>query len=220
MPGISSLTGGYGTTISLADLTTTENKKSAATAYADKFAARTSTDAGQSAGTSTEVVRAALAQALKELSQKEGGRITFAKIAAYRQDLEKEFTEKMRKDLTDAGLPKDTEFTLTLSKEGSIQVQCDDEASKAAIEEYLSKNRAMCEKFGYIQALGSVEKADRRAIAGGSTSLSAMKAEIQASAVSAFFDTALQNGFSPSSLNATFGAGDSAAFYSGVSALV
>ena len=220
MSGVSSLTGGYGTTISLADLKTAENKKSAASAYADKFSAGASTDAGQSAGTSSEVVKAALAQAVKELSQKKEGRITFAKIAEYRQDLEKEFTEKMRKDLTAAGLPKDTEFTLTLSKEGSIQVQCGDEASKAAIKEYLSKNRDMCEKFGYIQALGSVEKADRRARAGGYSSLSAMKAEIQASAVSAFFDTALQNGFSPSSLNAGFGADGSAAFYSGVSALV
>ncbi len=223
MSGIGSIAGGYGTTISLADSATAkEGKKTAAAAYADRMAARRAGSDGtaQNAGTSAEVVQAALKKAVQELSEKEGGRITFTKIADYRKDLEKTFSQKVRDGLKEAGLPKDTVFTLSLSKEGSIQVQCDNEDSKAVIEEYLSKNRKLCEEFGYIQALGSVERADSLAAARGGFSLSKSRAEIQASAVEAFFSTSLKSGFSPSSLTAAFGLDDSAAFYSGVSALV
>ena len=228
MSDITSITGGYtGTTISLADLAAKDNKKSAAAtaagAYVDKINARrnkTTETGGQSAGTSAEVVQAALKRAMAELSEKENGRITFSKISAYQQDLEKNFIAKMREGLQKAGLPKDTVFTLSLSKEGNIQVQCDKEDSKAAIEKYLSDNRKLCEDFGYIQALGSLQKADRQAASFGLASMSSLRHEIQASAVEAFFNSSVQSGFSPSSLTAAFSGEESAGFYSGISALV
>ena len=223
MAGIGSInSSGYGTTISLADVTESENKKSAAAAYIARMDARRSgTVSGQkNAATSAPIVQAALKKAMQEISEKEKGRVTFTKIAERRQDLEATFTKSMREGLQKAGLPKDTVFTLSLSTEGNIAVQCDNKDSKAAIEKFLSGNRKLCEDFGYIQALGSVQKADQKAAAFGLASLSKSKADIQASSVESFFNTSLQNGFTPTALNAAFTEGESAAFYSGVSALV
>ncbi len=220
MSGISSI-GGYGVTISLADVLNEESKKSSITSYFERLSARNSYSSSttESAGASAEIVQAALQRAVKELSEKEG-QITFTKIASYRQELEDAFTKDLRAGLEKAGLPKGTVFTLKLTTKGNIEVQCDNEESKVVIEEYLAKKRKTCETFGYIQALGNLERADRQAGSFGLTSLSKARAEIQATAVEAFFNTSLQSGFTPSSLLAAFGEDESAAFYSGVSALV
>lgn len=168
----------------------------------------------------SSVGQAALKRALSEMPNS-GGRVTFSDIAAYREQLEAEFTAQVRIDLATKGVSLDTDFTLTLNAQGKIQVECDDASAKAVIEQYLSDNEEVCEQFGYIQALSNLERA-RQSAAGSQAAWQEVrnaKKTYQAEAVEAFFNDALSSGMNYSSLLASFSGvseEDSVTFYTGV----
>jgi len=169
---------------------------------------------------SSSVGQAALRRALSEMQS--SGKVTFADVAAYQANLEEQFSAKVRLDLLERGVSLETEFTLSMSAEGNIQVQCDDAVAKEKIQKYLEETPKMCEQFGYIQALANLERA--RQTAQGSMAVFAQAknatAEFQSSAIESFFGDAMNSGMNYASVMAQFGAnvgiGSSASFYAGL----
>jgi hypothetical protein len=170
----------------------------------------------------TTLGQEAVSRALKEMGADGTQMITFADIAAYRVQLENEFTLRVRVDLASQGVSPDTEFTLTMSPNGKIQVECADIMTKTKIEQYLVEHLDICDQFGYIQALSNLERA-RQSPAGSQAAwreVRSAKKAYQAQAVEAFFGEALNSGMNYSSLMASFAdsasSEPSAAFYAGL----
>lgn len=196
-------------------------------AASDRLLASTQNKRAQSAygggGVSSTIGQAALKRALSEMGA--SGKVTFSDIADYREQLELEFSATVRVDLAKLGVSLDTEFTLTMSPEGKVGVDCDDPVAKGVIEKYLADNSEVCEQFGYIQALSNLERA-RQSSAGSQAAWQQIrndKQALQAQAVEIFFDEALSSGsMSYGSLLASFAPateGDSSAstsFYAGL----
>lgn len=163
--------------------------------------------------------QAALSRALSEM-QSDGGKVTFSQIAGHREKLEIEFTANVRLDLAERGVSIDTEFSLSMSADGTINVLCDDAAARENILKYLEENPEVCEQFGYIQALSNLERARQSPAAGMAAwrEVRNAKSELQTRAVEAFFDAAMNTGMDYSSLLANFGAGEKAevSFYAGL----
>ena len=182
-----------------------EAEHSASTADAQTAALKTSARASAAYGgatVSSGVGQAALHKAMTEMSGWFEGKLTFGKISEYRELLQMEFTATMKKDLVASGLSEDTEFTLFMDAQGKLDVECGDAVAKERIMAYLQKNPAMCEQFGYIQALGNVSRASASPAASLMGARTAT-AEFTASALEAFFNDALNSGsFEYSSLTA------------------
>lgn len=172
------------------------------------------------AGLSSSVGQAALKRALSEMGVSGGTKVTFADIAAYQEQLETTFSAGLRVALVAQGVSADTEFTLNISSDGVVSVNCDDPVAKEKIEKYLEDNPKVCEQFGYIQALANLDRA-RQSPGAVRQDMRNTKAELQASAIEAFFGNALSSGMNFSSMLASFGADSSAAsYYTGVDYLV
>jgi hypothetical protein len=167
----------------------------------------------------------ALKRALAEMNPYDTP-ITFADIAAYQKELEEDFTMRMRLAMQEEGVAMSIPFTLTMSQDGMIGVQCDDPVAKTKVQGYLDENPDACEQFGYIQALANLDRARQ----GPASALSAWQnaradmAQMRSEAVETFFSDALSTGMSYSSLTASFGALDadgmipgSASYYAGIS---
>lgn len=170
-------------------------------------------------GLPSSLVQAALNRALSEMDSS-GGRITYADIAAYQKQLEKEFSLAMVEALAKEGISSDTQFSLSISPEGAISVNCTDQAAREKIEKYLEENPEVREQFSYIQALSNLDRAVQRPTSWGN-SLRGEKIAMQASAIEAFFGDSLNSGMNVSSLLASFGLdSDQAKYYSGIDYLV
>lgn len=178
---------------------------------------------GEESGSGLSLGQAALSRALSEMNSG-GGKVTFADIAAYREQLEQEFTLLMRASLVQKGVSLETEFLLVMDANGNVDVSCDDPVAKETIRAFLAENPQACNQFGYIQALANLERA-RNSPAGASAAWSefgSSKKAYQAQAVEAFFSDALDSGMNYSSLLASFGVAAnedsaSARFYAGLS---
>ena len=176
-------------------------------------------DAYGGAGLSSSVGQAALKRALSEMGAS-GGKVTFADIAAYQKQLETTFSVELRVALAAKGVSPETEFTLNISSDGVVSVNCDDPVAKEKIEKYLEDNPKVCEQFGYIQALANLDRA-RQSQAAVRQDMKNTKAELQASAIESFFGNALNSGMNFSSMLASFGSnGGEASYYTGVDYLV
>lgn len=176
-----------------------------------------------SVGATSSLGQAAIGRALSEMNIS-GKSVTFKDIAAYREQLEQEFSLSLRADLLGKGVSLDTEFSLTMDANGKVDVNCDDALAKETIRTYLAKNPDACDQFGYIQALSNLERA-RQSPAGASTAWSEFcnsKKACQAQAVEAFFSDAIDSGMNYASLLASFNpvtgtdASQSTSFYSGL----
>ena len=163
-----------------------------------------------------ELGQAALRRALEEMADSVPPPITGAKVRQYQKDLEESFAVKVRLDVMKLGVSKETEFSLTQSPEGAIQVNCKDSAAKAVIEEYLQENSKVGETFGYIQALANYDKARQSPLAQQWEELKDLKAQIQTSAIEAFFGEALNSFANYSSLTAGFGQNGAANYFTGL----
>jgi|GEM_PF-2812650 hypothetical protein len=222
MTTISSEYAGTASLLEYLNMLNGENGADSSSAEASSSIIKTSSRATAAYGgatASSAVGQAALRRAMEELSGAVEGRLTFAKISEYREFLEMEFTATMKRDLVAAGLAEDTEFTLSMDAQGRLDVECADANAKEKIMVYLQKNSAMCEQFGYIQALGNVSRASASpaaALAGARFAT----AEFTGAALEAFFSDALNSGsFDYSSLTATVpGLADSSqvSFFSGL----
>ena len=170
----------------------------------------------------TTLGQTAISRALVEMKSGGTGKVTFKDIAAHREKLETEFTLQVRVDLAKRGVSTDEEFTLIMTPDGKIQVDCADAAVKEKIERYLEEHQDTCEQFGYIQALSNLERA-RQSPAGRLAAWREVRdvgKAYQFQAVEAFFNEALCSGMNYSSLMADFSASssseDSAGFYAGL----
>lgn len=130
------------------------------------------------------------------------GKVTFAKVKEYKEKLEKEFSEKMKKDLLELGVDKDIEFRLVAQQNGGVAV-VSDHKDKALIEKYLKANPDMAKKFTKIEMLGNLDRA--RAYQG--VPMSQVSKEIQLDAVNTFFTAAAANGMGMASLMMDLGPG-------------
>ena len=171
-------------------------------------------------GSATSAIgQAALQRALSEMDGS-GGKITFKQIAEHKEKLELEFTVNLRAALLKEGVPLETEFSLSMDKDGKIDVLCDDPIARKKIQQYLADNPKVCEQFGYIQALSNLERA-KQSPASAMTAwrdVRSATAELQTQAIEAFFGAAIDSGMDYSPILANFGAGGSskAAFYTGL----
>ncbi len=243
MSGIAGIYGGAGS-LSLADLLAEAREEnsildtSATAASAERLLAEKASSRKRAKGAYESISpvsgigQAALSRALSEMGAL-GGKVTFSDIAVYGKKLEESFSAQVRLDLAKLDVPPDKEFTLTMTSEGRIQVDCDSQADKEKIQRYLESNPKICEQFGYIQALANLDRA-RQSPAAHSLAWRQMKnagAELQTQAVEAFFSASLSSGMNYGSLLASFGslsgegetgaalisgASPSASFYAGV----
>jgi len=175
----------------------------------------------------TAVGQAALQRALSEMDGY-GGKVTFKQIAEHKEKLELEFTVQLRADLLKAGVPLETEFSLSMDKDGKISVLCDDPIMREKIQKFLADNPKACEQFGYIQALSNLERAQQSPASAMSIwkDVRSATAELQTQAIEAFFGAAMDTGMDYSAILATFGSGGpanggpggsaKAAFYTGL----
>ena len=168
-------------------------------------------------GLNSDVGKAALNRALKEMQGMVDGPITFDKIYEYRDYLETKFTVETKVEMTKRGVDPEQEFTIVMGADGDISVACDDPATKEAVLQYLKETPEACEEFGYIQALGNLQRAQQTA---AWPSVQVTKATLVNSAIEAMFDETLSSGAMVfSSLTAQFsglGEHNSASFYTGV----
>jgi hypothetical protein len=168
---------------------------------------------------SSAVGQAALQRALSEMDGS-GGRITFRQITEHKEKLELEFTVMLRAELLKVGVPLETEFSLSMDRDGKISVLCDDPIAREKIQKFLADNPKVCEQFGYIQALSNLERA-QQSPAGAMTiwrDVRSSTAELQTQAIEAFFGAAIDSGMDYSAILANFGPGGNskAAFYTGL----
>lgn len=177
----------------------------------------------EASGASSSLGQAALNRALSEMNGG-NGKVTFADIAEYREQLEQEFTILTRASLLEQGVSLETEFVLIMDASGNVDVSCDDPVAKEKIRAFLAENPDVCNQFGYIQALANLERARQSPAAASAawSEIGSSKKEYQAQAVEAFFSDALDSGMNYSSLLASFGlatdtSSASASFYAGLS---
>ncbi len=229
---------GYGATVSLVDILEEETAAAQANASSEfsgnavsgSGAAATSSFGQSTArkaksaygqGVNSAHGQAALRKAIADLAGKVDGPLTFSKIKEYQAELEKQFTANVRKELTSRGVPTAEDFSLTMSPEGTIAVEAKHPIVKEMVETYLAKNPAVCEQFGYIQALANLERAKSSPASAQWRGLADTKASIQASAVDLFMSSAMDAGMNFSSMMVGFGgasegAEESTSFYAGL----
>ena len=196
-------------------LTTSYTASNADKLLNDSRTAKRAQNAYGSGGLSSSIGQAALKRALSEMGAS-GGKVTFADIAAYQKELEASFSVSVRVELAKLGVSPETEFTMNISAEGAISVDCDDQVAKEKIEKYLSDNPKVCEQFGYIQALANLDRATQSPAA-LRRDVKNTKVALQSEAIEAFFGAAMSSGMNFSGMLASFGAGeDSASYYTGV----
>jgi len=168
---------------------------------------------------SSAIGQAALQRALSEM-EGSGGKITFKQIMEHKEKLELEFTVNLYAELFKQGVPLETEFSLSMDKNGKISVLCDDPIMKEKIEKFLADNPKMCEQFGYIQALSNLERAQQSPASTMSIwrDVRSSTAELQSQAIEAFFGAAIDSGMDYSGIMANFApSGNSkAVFYTGL----
>lgn len=149
----------------------------------------------------------AMKKAISEIQADGNGRVTFKMIQEYCAELEQNFEKGMRAAVSLAGVPEDVEFKLVANSKGEVEVQCDDPACKAIIEEVLKEIPALEDEFKYIQALKNADKAQSSATASQHRlSLQATKAGLQQQAMEQFLTDVFSSGqIGYSSLLADFG---------------
>ena len=164
----------------------------------------------------SSVGQAAINRALSEMAGSVEGTITFAKIAEYRKSLEAAFTGAIKADLLQMGVDPNVDFTLSMTSDGKVSVACDDPAAKTAIAGYLAKNPEVCENFGYIQALGNLERAKQAGDAWKGSAYT--KAQVGAAALENFFSETTSAGLMDfAGMTASFGANaDTTSFFTGL----
>ncbi len=139
-------------------------------------------------------------------------KVTFSTIVAYRDQMQKDFDEKVKQGLKEAGVSEDTNFQLVSGPEGGIKVICDNEEEKAKIEKFFKDNPELVKDFEKIQALNNVEamRKEQR------IDPNAIRQRIQIESMTAWFAGAGGNSVS-AIMNHS---GGSSSFSSGVNTLV
>lgn len=136
--------------------------------------------------------------------------VSFGQITAYKQKLEKEYGDKLEKDLAELGVDKSIKFQLQLDKNGKMQVTSD-HPDKDKVQKYFDDNPEMVKKYKEIQGLADLDNA-RKQMQVDPTS---MKKRIQVESMAAWW----QDVGSASSSIGDFSGGDMS-FYKGINTTV
>ncbi|MEG2172009.1 MAG: hypothetical protein RRY29_01975 [Desulfovibrionaceae bacterium] len=185
-------------------------KKAAAEAEAQKKADQKSAGAAYPTTKNLQDLAAIAAAAMESMGIGKGGSVTFGQISAYKERQEKDYSDKLQKDLEALGVAKDIKFQLKLGSNGKMEV-VSDHPDKAKVQKYFDDNPAMVKKYKEIQSLADLESA-RKAMQVNPTDL---RKRIQVEAMATWWD---QSGGASSSI-ADFNGGDMA-FYKGVNKTV
>lgn len=150
------------------------------------------------------------ASAMESMGISKNGNVTFGQITAYKDKLEKEYGDKLKKDLEALGVDKDIKFQLKLDKDGRMEV-ISDHPDKDKVQKYFNDNPDMVKKYKEIQSLADLDSA-RKAMQVDPTE---MRKRIQVESMAAWWD---QGGNGGSSIG-DFTGGDMA-FYKGINTKV
>jgi hypothetical protein len=85
-------------------------------------------------------------------------RVTFRQINAYREQMEQDFAEKLRKDLELLGVDPKIVFQLKENEKGGLTVGSD-HPDRDKVQKYFDDNPEMVKKYKEIQALANLEAA-------------------------------------------------------------
>lgn len=155
---------------------------------------------------SPQNLSSAVASAMDALGLGANDKVTFQTLLNYRDQLQEQFTSKVRKDLLAAGVDKDVNFRLVSGSDGTgIQVIADS-PDKEKIEKYFQDNPDMVKEFEKIQALNKIEETRKSQ----KLDVKTIKSRLQMESMSAWFsDTSSFMAFSA----------QGAAYYSGINAI-
>ncbi len=158
----------------------------------------------------------ALSEAIAVIRTQTKERITFETVEAYRQSMEKQFSDNLRAALKEKGVDEKIEFKLVADANGDIQV-VSNHKDKAMVEQYLKDNPKVVEQFQHIQALSNVQRTAENTVAFASgASVAQIKRQLQAQAVESYF-TMMDGTTSMASQIASFNSdGSQASFMAGL----
>lgn len=149
----------------------------------------------------------ALSGAMDELGLSANDRLTFQTLMEYRDRLQEQFTEKVKKDLRELGVDENVNFRLTSGSGGSgVEVVTDSE-DRAVIEKYFKDNPDMVKQFEKLISLNKMEETRKSQ----NIDVKAIRSRIQMESMTAWYSDS--NSFMAFT-------GQGAAYYSGLNALV
>ena len=102
----------------------------------------------------------ALQKIFDEIASLTGGTVTFSAVREYQEELQRQFNEAVKKDLTEMGVDPEVTFTLASNGNGGISV-LSEHTDKEKIELYFKVNPEMVDAFNKIQTLSNLDKARR-----------------------------------------------------------
>lgn len=159
-----------------------------------------------SAAGSPQNLAAAVSAAMNDLGLGATDKVTFQTLLDYRDQLQEQFTNKVKKGLLEAGVDKDANFRLVSGSDGTGIRVITDSPDKEKIEKYFEDNPEMVEEFEKIQALNKMEETRKSQ----KIDVKTIKSRLQMESMTAWFsDTSSFMAFSA----------QGASYYSGINAI-
>lgn len=187
-----------------------EAARKAAESAAQKSTAKNKAAAAYPSTQTLQDLTAIVGAAMDSMGIAKNGNVTFGQITTYKEKLEKEYGDKLEKDLAALGVDKDIKFQLKLGKDGKMEV-VSDHADRDKVQKYFDENPEMIKKYKGIQALADLESARKEM----QVNPADLRKRIQVEAMATWWD---QSGNSSSSIG-DFSGGDMA-FYKGINTTV
>jgi len=132
-----------------------QENKNAATDATQTSAAHTS--AMQTVSAVVELTRAVM----EKMGVGKNDRVSFRQINAYREQMEQEYADQIRKDFALLGVDPDISFQLKENEKGGLTVSCT-HPDKDKIQKYFDDNPELVKKYREIQTLANLEAARQR----------------------------------------------------------
>jgi len=111
----------------------------------------------QTVSTVVELTRAVM----EKMGVGKNDRVSFRQINAYREQLEQEYAEQLRKDFALLGVDPDISFQLKENEKGGLTVSST-HPDKDKIQKYFDDNPELVKKYREIQTLANLESARQR----------------------------------------------------------
>jgi hypothetical protein len=145
---------GYGTDSWQMHLFAQENKNAAADAGQTSAAY---TSAMQTVSAVVELTRAVM----EKMGVGKNDRVSFRQINAYREQMEQEYADQIRKDFALLGVDPDVNFQLKENDKGGLIVSSTHQ-DRDKIQKYFDDNPDLVKKYREIQTLANLESARQR----------------------------------------------------------
>lgn len=187
-----------------------EAAKKAAESASQRNTAKSNANSGYPSSQTLQDLTAIATAAMDSMGIPKNGNVTFGQITAYKNKLEKEYGDKLEKDLADLGVDKDIKFQLKLGKDGKMEV-VSDHPDREKVQKYFDDNPEMVKKYKEIQSLADLDSARKEM----QVNPADLRKRIQVESIATWWD---QSGNGGSSI-ADFSGGDMA-FYKGINTTV